>query len=84
MMARHARTLRAIFREPTLGSIKWSDIEALLKHQGATIAEGEGSRVRVELKGQRAVFHRPHPQKESKKYQVEDVRRFLANAGIRP
>ncbi len=32
---------------------------------GAEITEGRGSRVRVALKGVRAVFHRPHPEKET-------------------
>jgi hypothetical protein len=37
----------------------------MLKAMGAEITEGEGSRVRIALNGVRAVFHRPHPQKEN-------------------
>jgi hypothetical protein len=31
-----------------------------------------------------ATFHRPHPKKEAKPYQVRDARRFLEEAGIKP
>src|SRR5271157_1693948 len=31
----------------------------------AEVTEGQGSRVRVALNGVRAVFHRPHPRKET-------------------
>ena len=49
---------------------------------GANISEGNGSRVRVELRGERAVFHRPHPENTTDKGAVKSVRRFLANAGV--
>ncbi|MGI6419536.1 MAG: type II toxin-antitoxin system HicA family toxin [Thermoguttaceae bacterium] len=55
-----------------------------MKHFGADISEGAGSRVRVYLNGARAVFHRPHPHSEAGKAQVESVRRFLVNPGIMP
>lgn len=51
---------------------------------GAQIIEGKGSRVRFELNGVVATFHRPHPQKEAKPYQVRDARHFLEQAGIEP
>ena len=51
---------------------------------GAEISEGRGSRVRVELNGVLATFHRPHPQPVTDKGAVKSVRRFLANAGVLP
>jgi len=51
---------------------------------GARTVEGSGSRVRFELKGVVATFHRPHPEKEAKPYQVRDARSFLEQAGIKP
>ena len=51
---------------------------------GAEITEGQGSRVRIALNGVRAVFHRPHPQKETDKGAVKSVRRFLLEAEIQP
>jgi len=47
----------------------------------AEISEGQGSRVRVALNDVRAVFHRPHPQKETDKGAVKSVRRFLTEGG---
>ena len=83
-MAKHDRTLRAVFATPTRANINWSNIEALMRHHGARISEAEGSRVAVELNGVRAVFQRPHPRKEAGKKQVEAVRLFLETAGIVP
>jgi hypothetical protein len=50
----------------------------------AEISEGQVSRVRVALNGVRAVFHRPHPQKETDKGAVKAVRRFLTEAEVTP
>lgn len=62
----------------------WRDIEAMLEATGAEITEGSGSRVRIALNGVRAVFHRPHPQKETDKGAVKSMRRFLTEAGCTP
>ena len=51
---------------------------------GAEISEGNGSRVRIALKGVRAVFHRPHPRKETDKGAVKSMRRFLELAKVMP
>jgi hypothetical protein len=80
----HRAALEAIFADPVRASIRWSDIETLFRACGAEISEGRGSRVRVALNGVRAVFHRPHPQKETDKGAVKSVRRFLTEADIRP
>ncbi|MBB4233626.1 type II toxin-antitoxin system HicA family toxin [Rhizobium esperanzae] len=81
---KHRTTLEAIFTDPVRASIAWRDIEALFIACGGEISEGNGSRVRVALNGIRAVFHRPHPQKETDKGAVRSVRRFLLEAEIRP
>lgn len=84
MNSKHLKTLNAIFAKPTQAGVLWSDIEALLITLDAEISEGNGSRVRIALKGVRAVFHRPHPQKETDKGALKSVRRFLEAAGVRP
>ena len=84
MNTRHRRTLEAIFERPERSDIVWRDIEGLLVALGAELAEGNGLRVRVALQGVRAVFHRPHPHKETDKGAVKSVRRFLQEAGVRP
>jgi hypothetical protein len=83
-MRKHQKTLHAIFAEPVRANIPWADIEALLVALGAERDEGSGSRVRFVLNGIRAVFHRPHPQKETDRGAVKSVRRFLEEGGIRP
>jgi hypothetical protein len=83
-VAKHKRTLAAIFADPVRASINWSDIESLLRHLGAEMSEGDGSRVRIALNGVRAVFHRPHPRKETDKGAVKSMRRFLVEAGVQP
>lgn len=83
MGKKHQRTIEAIFASPVQSSIKWRDIEAMFVALGAEIEEGRGSRVRVLLNGEEAVFHRPHPQKETDKGAVVSVRRFLENAGVK-
>jgi hypothetical protein len=84
MNAKNKKTLNDIFSRPVLSSIQWKDIESLLISIGAEISEGEGSRIRIKLNNIRAVFHRPHPKKETDKGAVASMRRFLENAGIKP
>ena len=74
-------TLERIKARPERSDIQWKDIENMLIALGAEITEGSGSRVRIFLGGVRAVFHRPHPQKETDKGAVKSVRRFLEAAG---
>jgi hypothetical protein len=83
MNGKHQRTLEAIFKVPPLSNIKWKEVESLLLKLGAEIEEGRGSRIRVLLNNEEAVFHRPHPQKETDKGAVVSVRRFLENAGVK-
>jgi hypothetical protein len=84
MDAKHRRTLERIFAQPVRSDIPWRDVEALFGSLGAIVRPGAGSRVCVALNNVRAVFHRPHPQKETDKGAVKSVRRFLENAGVRP
>lgn len=84
MGPKHKRTLSAIFEDPVRSNIAWRDIESMLEAAGAEISEGAGSRVRIALNDVRAVFHRPHPKKETDKGAVKSMRRFLNEAGVTP
>jgi hypothetical protein len=84
MNRKHRRTLLAIFEVPVRSNIPWREIEAMLVAAGAAVTEGHGSRVRIALQGVRAVFHRPHPQKETDKGAERSVRQFLTEAGVTP
>ena len=84
MNNKHRKTLRAVFSSPIPGAIEWKAIEALLIAAGAKVIEGRGSRVRFVFGKVVATFHRPHPEKEAKPYQVRDARAFLEAIGVTP
>ncbi|MEB0140186.1 MULTISPECIES: type II toxin-antitoxin system HicA family toxin [unclassified Undibacterium] len=77
MNSKHLSTLADIFTDPVSAALEWRKIEALFIACGAITVEGNGSRVRFELNDVVATFHRPHPEKEAKRYQVRDAREFL-------
>ncbi len=84
MKAKHRRTLEAIFAHPTRGGIVFADIEALILTLDGEVREGAGSRVAFELQGNRKYLHRPHPGKEARKYQIEEIREWLQKMEVRP
>ena len=83
MKKSHRITLDILFSHPVPTSLEWRRIESLFLALGATQIEGSGSRVRFLLNDAVATFHRPHPEKEAKPYQVRDARTFLENAGVK-
>ena len=44
MQKRHQKTLQALFRQPTSGTVAFADIEALILALGGEVLEREGSR----------------------------------------
>jgi hypothetical protein len=84
MNSKHRKTLDAIFVKPTSGTLEWARIESLLIAVGCLVIEGRGSRVRFAFGDTVATFHRPHPAKEARPYQVEDARAFLELIGVKP
>ena len=84
MNSRQTQTLAALFADPVSGTIEWAAVESLLVAVGARVVEGNGSRVRFEKLGVIANFHRRHPAREAKRYQVRDAREFLTKIGVRP
>jgi hypothetical protein len=84
MNSKHRKTLTAIFATPTSASVVFADIESLIKALGGSVTEREGSRVKIQLKGEQWRCHRPHPGKEAKRYQVEEARELLQRVGVLP
>ena len=82
MNRKQRNTYEALFAEPIRRNLAWSDVVSLIKALGGKVVQGEGSRVRFDLKGISLNIHSPHPQKELKRYQVKAVRDFLINAEI--
>ncbi|MBB4189274.1 hypothetical protein GGE07_005956 [Sinorhizobium terangae] len=84
MNSKQRKTLAAVFKDPVSGTIESAAIESLLVAAGADVIEGNASRVKFEKDGIIASFHRPHPDKEAKRYQVRDAREFLMQIGVTP
>ena len=84
MNSKHKKTVVAIFSHPTPGSLEWRKVEALFIALGATLIEGDGSRVSFILNDEKGDFHRPHPGKEAKRYQIRNAGDFLKRAGVKP
>ena len=84
MNSTHRKTWEAIFSKPTPSSLEWKRIEGLLVAMGCEVIEGRGSRVRFVFGQHVGTFHRPHPAKEAKPYQVVDARDFLLLIGVEP
>jgi hypothetical protein len=78
------RTLEAVFAVPTPKTLPWSDIESLFRAVGCEVIEGDGSRVAFRLRGVRAAFHRPHPGKDARSYQIRAAKEFFETLGISP
>ena len=72
------------FRQPNPANVEWAAIEGLLLAVGCTLVEGSGSRVRFVKDGMIETFHRPHPAKEAKRYQVRAARDYLIRLGVKP
>lgn len=84
MNSKQRKTLAAVFADPVYGSVEWAAIESLLVAVGCEVIEESGSRVRFVFQGAVATFHRPHPAREAKRYQVRDAREFLLRIGVKP
>ena len=82
--AKQRRTLDAIFRKPTPVGIRWQAIAALIQALDGEIQYRDGSKVRIDLKGQSINMRSPHPQKELKRYAVRLVRELLIRTGDAP
>lgn len=79
---KHRQTLIRVFQNPVPGTIRWDEIEALLKAVGVKITEGAGSRIRVNFGPFLSVYHRPHPRPTAVKGAVRAVRYDLMRLGI--
>jgi hypothetical protein len=77
MNNKQRKTLSRLFESPTRSDIKWSDVVSLFKALGCEMFEGSGSRVTFVFQNGKIDMHKPHPQKELKKYAVENIRIFF-------
>ncbi|MBP6514467.1 MAG: hypothetical protein KA224_04760 [Steroidobacteraceae bacterium] len=84
MSHKHERLVRALFQDPISGNIHWREVESLLVHEGATIEQLTGARIRVVLNGVEGILHRPHHGTTLDRGGVKHVREFLAHARVTP
>jgi hypothetical protein len=84
MKSIHRRTLLAIFSDPMARSLQWRQIEMLFLAIGAQLVEDADRACASMLGDAMGTFHRPHPAKDAKPYQIRDARTFLRNAGFDP
>jgi hypothetical protein len=84
MNTKQRRTLAAVFEKPTPAGIEWRSVASLINALGGEIRYGDGSSVRIDLKGESINIHSPHPQKELKRYAVRLVRELLTRTGDIP
>ena len=82
--SKQRKTLAGVFRTPTSATMAWDSVENLLVAVGCEVIEGPGTSVSFERDGMVEFFHRPHPAKEAKRYQVRAVKAFLIKMGIEP
>lgn len=82
MNKKHTKTLEAIFSRPIPNNLEWRKIEALFVALKAEVIEGNGSRVSFIINNEKGDFHRPHPGKEAKRYQVRNAKEFLIKAEV--
>jgi HicA toxin of bacterial toxin-antitoxin, len=83
MNTMHKKTLKLIFSKVVPKTLEWKKIEDLFIALGAKLIEGDGSRIKFEYNKHIISFHRPHPQKEAKIYQVKDAKNFLLKIGVK-
>lgn len=69
--------MRAVFANPTLKTLAWDDIEAMLDNCRLATIEGGGSRAGLECGDLPAGFQRPRPGQKAKPHQVKAARDFL-------
>jgi len=84
MNSKHRKTLISVFSDPVSRNLEWRRIESLLLAVGCELIEGQGSRIAFKRGDLRADFHRPHPGKEAKPYQVRAAREFLKKLEVTP
>ncbi|MDR2820249.1 MAG: type II toxin-antitoxin system HicA family toxin [Desulfovibrio sp.] len=78
------KTLAAIFSNPTPKALAWDDLVSLLLALECDMEKDGGSHFAFRRNNKKIDFHRPHPGKEIKPYQVRDAKNFLINIGVTP
>lgn len=83
-MSKHEKTLQKLTAEPTLNSIKWSDLKGALESLGYELINGSGSRRKFVHKETKVLIscHEPHPKPEVKPYIIRQIAEHLKAQGF--
>jgi hypothetical protein len=81
---KHRQTLIQIFIKPVPSGVKWQDIERLVLALGGEVNPGRCSRIRFQLNGSIAHFHRPHPSPETDKGAIANLKEWFESIGVTP
>jgi predicted RNA binding protein YcfA (HicA-like mRNA interferase family) len=92
LSSQQQKTLRHIASKPTPNNVQYKDAVALLNAVGTETTHSRGSHVsfrKAISDGQttttyRVDLHKPHPGKELKKYQVDELINFFTQIGVLP
>jgi predicted RNA binding protein YcfA (HicA-like mRNA interferase family) len=84
MNNRQRKTLAAIFSSPVPKTLAWDDLVSLLLALGCDTEKDGGSHFAFRYGKHKVDFHRPHPGKELKPYQVRDAKAFLVKIEVEP
>jgi hypothetical protein len=82
MTKKHRRTFALIFEKPNRKDVEWDDFINLLNYLGASIRQQSGSAHGIQLNGEYAVFHKPHPGHTIYPTDLKRIRKFFKNAGV--
>ena len=82
MNHKHRKVLHALFAHPVSANIATRAVESVLKELGSEIEQRHGGRMGVRLNGHFVEFsHSAHSLPPT---QVQQIRKFIAGAGIDP
>lgn len=62
---------------PALASVEFDDVVCCLQAMGYDFKQGKGSRVAFSIGSEVLSMHKPHPNKELKKYALRQLQQFI-------
>lgn len=77
MNTKQRKVLKKIMTTPALVNIRFDEVVACLQAMGYEFEQREGSRVCFSVNGEELPIHKPHPDKELKRYVVRNLQQFI-------
>ncbi|CAC9492249.1 hypothetical protein [uncultured Gammaproteobacteria bacterium] len=77
MNNKQRKILKKIMTTPALASVEFDEVVKCMVAMGCDFKQGEGSRVAFIIGSEVLVIHKPHPNKELKRYAVKQLQLFI-------